>query len=155
MFFMSEPQQPVRARTTLRWFLLFLSISASYLYAFPRPNISYASIVLLHAAAGVIVSVLLILRLYGLLKCGTTFSRAGWLFISAGALAGLVLFKTGTPRAEWSWLYAHMLFSTARMVIELASRIACALRDLSDRDCCAGSRRRLCAKYALAATCSH
>ena len=118
---MSEPQQPVRARTTLRWFLLFLSISASYLYAFPRPNISYAAIVLLHAAAGVIVSVLLILRLYGLLKCGTTFSRAGWLFISAGALTGLVLFKTGTPRAEWNWLYAHMLFSITGVAFLLAA----------------------------------
>ena len=33
--------------------LIFLSVSAAYLYAFPQPNVFYAVVVLLHAVAGV------------------------------------------------------------------------------------------------------
>ena len=34
----------------LSWLVIFLAVSAGYLYAFPQPNIFYAVIVALHAA---------------------------------------------------------------------------------------------------------
>ncbi len=39
--------------------LVFLVVSATYLYTFPQPNIFYAVIVLLHATTGVVAAVML------------------------------------------------------------------------------------------------
>jgi len=91
--------------------LVFLLVSAAYLYTFPQPNLFYAAIVLLHALAGVISTLLLAAILHRLLRDGSFVSRLGWLLISAGAIVGLVLIKTGTPRVEWNLLYVHMLLS--------------------------------------------
>jgi len=35
------------------WLVLFLAVSAAYLYSFPQPNLFYAAVVLLHALSGV------------------------------------------------------------------------------------------------------
>jgi Flp pilus assembly protein TadD len=104
----------------LPWLVLFLAISAAYLYAFPQANVSYAGIVLFHALAGVLVSVLLVPGLFRLLRTGSLTSRAGWLLVAAGAVLGLVLIKTGTSRAEWNKLYLHILISMAGVGLLLA-----------------------------------
>jgi Flp pilus assembly protein TadD len=93
--------------------LVILFISAAYLYAFPQPNVFYAVIVLLHVVAGVIASVLLAFSFYRLLRNGSLASRLGWLLMTGGAILGLILIKIGTPRAEWNWLYLHILLSLA------------------------------------------
>jgi tetratricopeptide (TPR) repeat protein len=106
----------------LSWLLAFLVISAAYLYTFPQANVFYAGVVLLHALAGVITSVVLIAALVHLLRNGTLLSRAGWLLIASGAILGLILIKTGTPRADWKWLYAHILISLAGIGLLVAEK---------------------------------
>ncbi|MGB8060647.1 MAG: tetratricopeptide repeat protein [Candidatus Sulfotelmatobacter sp.] len=95
----------------LAWLVAFLTVSAGYLYAFPQPNILYAGVVLLHAFGGVLAALLLVPVLIRLLRSGTFFGRAGWLLIAAGAVVGLILIKTGTPRSEWNKLYFHIVIS--------------------------------------------
>ena len=104
----------------LSWLLLLLVISAAYLYAFPQPNIFYAVVVLLHALAGVVAAILLIPALIRLLRQGTFLARAGWLLVAAGAVLGIILIKTGTPRAEWNWLYLHIVISLAGVALLIA-----------------------------------
>ena len=91
--------------------LIFLAISAAYLYAFPQATIFYAGIVLLHTLAGVFTAILLIRALYPRVRNGSVLARAGWLLIAIGSILGLILIKTGTARAEWRWLYSHILLS--------------------------------------------
>ncbi len=95
----------------LSWLVVFLAISAGYLYALPQPNIFYALIVALHAAAGVLATILIIPALFRLFPNGSVAAKAGWLLIAAGALLGIVLIKTGTPRSEWNKLYFHIILS--------------------------------------------
>ena len=63
----------------LSWMVVFLAISAAYLYAFPQPNIFYAAVVLLHAAGGLLATILLLPMLSRLLRTGSFSSRGGWL----------------------------------------------------------------------------
>ena len=84
----------------LAWLLPFLAITAAYLYTFPQPNIFYACVVLLHALAGVVTAILLVAAAVRLLRDGNFLARAGWLLVAAGAVFGLILIKTGTPRTE-------------------------------------------------------
>jgi tetratricopeptide (TPR) repeat protein len=93
--------------------LIFLFVSAVYLYTFPQPNVFYAAVVLLHAVAGVVSAVLLAILFLRLLRNARIASRLGWGLIAGGAIVGLILIKTGTPRGEWNLLYAHMLLSLA------------------------------------------
>jgi tetratricopeptide (TPR) repeat protein len=97
----------------LLWLVAFLAISAAYLYTFPQANVPYAGVVLLHAVAGTIATILLLPSLVRLLRSGTLASRAGWLLVAAGAVVGLILIKTGTPRSEWNKLYIHIVISVA------------------------------------------
>jgi Flp pilus assembly protein TadD len=89
----------------------FLVLSAAYLYTFPTPTVFYAGVVLLHALGGVLAAILLVPALSRLLRSGALASRGGWLLIAAGAVSGLILIKTGTPRAEWNKLYFHIVVS--------------------------------------------
>ncbi len=100
--------------------LVFLFISAAYLYTFPQPNIFYAVIVLLHAVAGVVAAFLLITFVFRLLREGSVAARFGWILFAAGAIVGLILIKTGTPRVEWNLLYVHILLSLAGVGILFA-----------------------------------
>jgi tetratricopeptide (TPR) repeat protein len=100
-------------RRALLWLLAFLAVSAVYLYAFPQPNLLYAAVVLLHALAGVLAAILLIPFLFRRLCGKSIVARVGWLLISAAAILGIILIKTGTPRSEWNWLYAHIVLSLA------------------------------------------
>jgi Flp pilus assembly protein TadD len=105
--------QPAIARQVLFWLLIFLVVSAGYLYTFPQPNVFYAVVVLLHALGGVVATILLVRTLIQLLRSGDVLSRTGWLLIVAGAILGLLLIKTGTARTEWKWLYLHIVISLA------------------------------------------
>jgi len=91
--------------------LTFLFVSAIYLYAFPQPNFFYAAVVFLHAVVGVVTTASLARFLYRLFRGASTISRLGWLLVSAGAIVGLILIKTGTPHSEWNLLYSHILLS--------------------------------------------
>src|SRR3984957_1604311 len=104
----------------LFWLVFFLAVSAACLYTFPQPNIIYASMVLLHAVGGVLASILLVLVFFRLVGEGSFSSRAGWLLIAAGAVLGLILIKTGTPRTEWNKLYLHIVISLAGIGLLIA-----------------------------------
>jgi Flp pilus assembly protein TadD len=97
----------------LRAFLIFLAISAAYLYTFPQTNVFYAVIVMLHAIGGVLAAVLLAMRLARLLRHGSFGARGGWALVIAGAVIGIILIKLGTSRPEWKWLYLHIILSVA------------------------------------------
>lgn len=111
------------AGRALSWLIPFLVISAAYLYAFPQPNIFYAGVVLLHALAGVIAAILLIPALFRLLQTGSFVSRTGWFLLAVGAVFGLILIKTGTPRPEWKWLYLHIIVSLFAVGLLLADKL--------------------------------
>jgi tetratricopeptide (TPR) repeat protein len=107
----------------LFWLLIFLVISAAYLYAFPQPSIFYAGVVLMHALGGVIAALLLIPTFLRLLRTGALSERAGWFLVSVGAVLGLILIKTGTSRPEWRWLYVHILISLAGAGFLIAAQL--------------------------------
>ncbi len=100
--------------------LVFLAVSAGYLYAYPQANVFYAGVVLLHASAGLVASVWLALLLARLLRNGTVVARLGWAFLTGGAILGLVLIRIGTSRPEWNWLYLHIALSLAGVGLLLA-----------------------------------
>ncbi|HEY1658293.1 MAG TPA: multiheme c-type cytochrome, partial [Candidatus Sulfotelmatobacter sp.] len=108
----NSPYEGLLGRTLI-WLIGFLVVSAGYLYAFPQPNILYAVVVLLHATGGVLAAVLLVPFLIRFFRRKNSLAGIGWILIAAGAVLGLILIKTGTPRAEWNWLYAHMAISLA------------------------------------------
>jgi tetratricopeptide (TPR) repeat protein len=107
----------------LYWLLAFLAVSAVYLYAFPQPNVLYAVIVLLHAIGGLLATILVAATLLRRLRTGTFAARAGWLLISAGAVLGVILIKTGTPRSGWNKLYLHILISLVGVAFLVADRL--------------------------------
>jgi tetratricopeptide (TPR) repeat protein len=96
-----------------------LVASAAYLYTFPQPNVFYAGIVLLHTLAGVAAAILLVPFLWRLRGSGVL-AAMGWSVLAAGAVLGLVLIYTGTPRADWNLLYLHILLSVAAVGILIA-----------------------------------
>ena len=106
---------------TLSWLVLVLAVSAAYLYTFPQPNVFYAGVVLLHAVGGVLTAILLVPSFLRLLRTRSFSSRMGWLLIAAGAVLGLILLKTGTPRTEWNKLYWHIVISLAGVGLLVAA----------------------------------
>ena len=104
----------------LWWLVVFLAISAAYLYTVPQANVLYACIVLFHAVGGVLATILLLPYLVRFLRRGSFATRAGWLLIAVGAVAGLILIKTGTPRGEWNKLYVHIVISVAGVGLLIA-----------------------------------
>jgi len=111
------------AGRALSWLLPFLVISAAYLYTFPQPNIFYAGVVLLHALGGVLTAILLIPAIFRVMRDGSFVVRAGWLLVAAGAVLGIILIKTGTPRTEWKWLYFHIVISLIGVGLLLADKL--------------------------------
>ncbi len=88
--------------------LIFLFLSAIYLFAFPQPNLVYPVFVLLHTFIGVIATILMLVFFVGLLREARLTSRIGWLLLLAGGVLGCVLIYTGTVRSEFSLLYVHI-----------------------------------------------
>src|SRR5437667_11073418 len=93
--------------------LVFLVLSAIYLYAFPQPNVFYAAIVLLHAFVGILACIYLLIFLFRILRQASTMARFGWLVILASATLGVILIKVGTSRPEWKLVYAHIALALA------------------------------------------
>ena len=83
-------------------------MSAIYLYAFPQANVFYAGVVLLHAVAGVVASVLLLLWLIRSWRQGEPLVRVGMVFLFLGAIPGLALIYTGALRTQWTLVYIHI-----------------------------------------------
>src|ERR1700730_9310835 len=106
---MSSKPRNFLERRALAPLLVFLFLSAIYLYAFPQANVFYAGVVLAHALAGVVASVYLAIFLFRLLRGSSVTARLGWILIAASAVVGLVLLKLGTARSELDWLYLHIL----------------------------------------------
>jgi len=104
----------------------FLVVSAIYLYAFPQANVLYAGIVLLHAVAGVVASVLLLLWLVHSLSLrqGEPLVRIGMVILFLGAIPGLALIYTGTLRTEWPLVYVHLALSFLGAGLIAAARVA-------------------------------
>src|ERR1700730_7323908 len=115
----NSPSQPFSGRA-LPWLLPLLVITAAYLYTFPQPNTFYAVVVPLHALGGVVAAILVVPTLLRVLRSGSWFSRAGWTLIATGAILGLILIKTGTPRTEWRWLYLHIAISLVGVAVLFA-----------------------------------
>jgi tetratricopeptide (TPR) repeat protein len=107
----------------LSWLLPFLVVSAAYLYTFPQANVFYASVVLLHALSGVAAAIFLVPGLIRVLRKGSLLDRAGWVLVAVGALLGLILIKTGTPRTEWKWLYLHIVISLVGVGLLIAGQL--------------------------------
>jgi hypothetical protein len=100
-------------RRLLAPMLVFLFVSAIYLYAFPQANVVYAVVVLLHALIGTLTSVYLLVLLFGLLRRGSWMARVGWLMVAGSAGVGIVLIKIGALRADYTWLYLHIVLALA------------------------------------------
>jgi len=100
-------------RRALAPMLVFLFLSAGYLYAFPQANVFYAGAVLLHALVGVVASLYLAILLFRVLRDASAIARLGWLLIFAAAILGIVLIKTGTSRPEWNRVYLHIAVALA------------------------------------------
>ena len=116
----AEMAESVATPRVFAGLLVFLAVSAAYLYTFPQPNVFYAGVVLLHALAGLVATAWLALLLTGLLRNGTIVSRLGWVLVAGGATLGLVLIRIGTARSEWNWLYLHIALSLAGIGLLLA-----------------------------------
>ena len=83
----------------------------------------YAAVVLLHAVAGVLASVWLLLWLLRSWRPGTPMVRAGIVFLFLGAIPGLVLIYTGTLRTEWTIVYVHIVMSVLGAGLIAAARL--------------------------------
>jgi Flp pilus assembly protein TadD len=115
------PSSPLSlGQKVLLGLVLFLTASAIYLYGFPQPNVTYAVVVLLHLAAGILATILLLPLLGRLLREGSWLAWGGWVLFLVGSALGLWLVHTGTLRSEWSWLYAHMLVSAVALGLLVA-----------------------------------
>lgn len=111
------------ANRLLPLLIAFLAVSAIYLFAFPQANLLYPAIVLLHTAAGVAASILLILWLLRKWREGQPLQRAGVFLLSLGAILGLTLIYTGTLRTEWPLVYAHLGVSFLGAGLMAAARL--------------------------------
>ena len=103
--------------------IAFLAASAIYLYAFPQANVLYAGVVLLHAVAGVVASVLLLLWLLRSWRHGEPLVRVGMVFLFLGAIPGLALIYTGALRTEWPLVYVHLALSFFGTALIAAARL--------------------------------
>ena len=114
----------MRIESSQRWlarFLVFLALSAAYLYGFPSATITYAVVDLLHLAVGVLAFLLLLVFLVPWLPRATKLARLGWILLAAGTLLGVVLIKIGTPVRLWNWLYAHIVLCILGVLLLAAS----------------------------------
>src|SRR5262249_54540714 len=100
--------------------LVFLFVSAIYLYAFPQANVFYAVVVLMHAVVGLVACVYLVVLLLGIQRRSSALARLGWLLVLASAVLGVILIKLGTSRTEWNWLYLHILLALTGCTILFA-----------------------------------
>src|ERR1700756_7522 len=103
--------------------VLFLALSAVFLYGFPQTNVEYVVVVLLHAVAGVLATVWVLASLKRLLRDRSWLFAGGWILFLGGGAIGIWLIHTGTLRAEWNWMYAHIVASALALAFLVAERI--------------------------------
>ena len=101
----------------------FLVVSAIYLYTFPQANVLYAGVVLLHAIAGVVASILLLLWLVRSWRQDGPLVRAGMVLLFLGAIPGMALIYTGALRTEWTLVYIHIGASFLGVGLIAAARL--------------------------------
>src|SRR6202158_4475755 len=82
-----------------------------FLYAFPSASIPYVTLILLHAAIGILFALLLLPFLLRHFRSETLLAKSGWVLLIIGTGLGLALIKLGTPNRLKSWLFAHILMS--------------------------------------------
>ena len=104
--------------------LVFLFVSAIYLYAFPQANVFYAGMVLLHSLVGLFTAGILVVYMGHWLRDGKAACRVGLALLAVATILGLVLIWTGTSKSEWNLLYAHVLLSLLAVALLLAEWIA-------------------------------
>ncbi len=107
----------------LRLLIIFLVVSAVYLYAFPQANVIYAAVVLLHALAGAVAAFLILLWLLRCWRQGEALIRIAMVFLFIGAIPGLALIYTGALRAEWTLVYIHLALSFLGAGMLVAARM--------------------------------
>ena len=100
--------------------LLFLFVSAIYLYAFPQANLIYPAVVLAHAGLGLLALIGIFWQVLRNLRRQNWLAAAAWLVLAVGALVGAALIYTGTSRPELRLLHIHILASLAGGVLLLA-----------------------------------
>jgi tetratricopeptide (TPR) repeat protein len=101
--------------------LVFLTVTAVYLYGYPSATITYGVVDLFHVAAGVALTVPLLVSLLSLLRNESNVARLGWILLTAGAVLGIVLIKIGTPLRLKSWLFAHIALCVIGVLLLVAS----------------------------------
>jgi tetratricopeptide (TPR) repeat protein len=97
----------------------FLFVSAVYLFAFPQPNVVYPAVVLLHVFGGLLATLFFVPVLIRCIR-SRSIAALGWLLMVGGAVVGMVLIYTGTPRSDWNLLYVHIVLCTAAVGILVA-----------------------------------
>ena len=100
--------------------MVLLVASAAYLYPFPQANLLYPAVVVIHALAGVIATLVIAIMLSRLLRQGTVVWKIGWLLFAVGAILGLVLIYTGTAHSEFKLLYTHIVLCLLGLACLLA-----------------------------------
>ncbi len=104
--------------------VLILTITAIYLFAFPSATIFYAANVILHIGLGVLVGAGLVVFFFRGIGAETLAAKLGWLFLFAGALAGIVLIRLGTAHRFKIWLYAHIALCVVAVFFLAAAWLA-------------------------------
>lgn len=103
--------------------VVVLFLSAVYLYAFPAPTLLYAGMILLHAGAGLVAIVCLILFCLRYLRQVPWIARLGWIALALGGLVGGVLIYVGNTRQNAKWLFVHIGLSVAGTILLAADGI--------------------------------
>ena len=104
--------------------LFFLTLSAWYLYALPAPNIFYIGTSLAHVFIGVVAAFLFAWAGYRSVRARDLTSTAGWSLIVLGAVTAFVLIFIGATRPHKAWLYAHIAFSVAGVLVLIVRWLA-------------------------------
>ena len=99
--------------------LAALTLTGTYLYAFPAANIPYFGIELAHIFGGLLFALLLLASLRKLWS-GSTPIKLGWMSVIAGAALAVVLTFTGATRPMAPLLYGHIVLSVVGVVFLLA-----------------------------------
>ena len=97
--------------------VIFLAVSAIYLYAFPSATIFYVVVVALHAGLGTVAGIailwLLLRRMAGL----SLVPKLGWALMFVAAALGLFLIWKGAINSEWKVVYAHIALAAAALIL--------------------------------------
>jgi len=104
--------------------LVFLGLTAVYLYGFPAPTLFYESLVLVHVVVGVVFALLSLWFVFTRLGNVPTVARLGWVLLAAGGILGLVLIRIGAANRLRAWLYAHIALCVVGTLLVAASWMA-------------------------------